>query len=199
MATTPQETPHPRQGRPRCPDAECSILKATMEMLRTMPAREISIEAIARKAKVGKTTIYRWWPNRAAILIDAFLYEVSTDLDYRPAATAEETLRRQLRAVVRWLSGHTGKIIADIICEGHADPGALEVYREKFLEPRRTAARELIEQGQQAGEFRKDVCPEVAIDLLYGPIYYRLLVGHLPLNAKYATALVDAAMQGLRA
>ena len=184
-------------GRPRCLDSEQAILAATWRLLQTYSVRKLSIEAIAREAGVGKTTIYRWWNSKAAVVVDAFLAQVEASLPFPNTETAAESLRLQMQQVVNVLSGDVGRIVAQIIAEGQCDSEALDSFRDRFLNPRREAARQVILQGIKSSEFAPTVDPDLAMDILYGPIYYRLLVKHLPLDAAFATALSQQALKSL--
>ena len=185
---------HPVVGRPRCLDSEQAILAATWQLLQTYSVRKLSIEASAREAGVGKTTIYRWWSSKAAVVVDAFLAQVEANLPFPNTETAAESLMLQMQQVVNVLSGDVGRIVAQIIAEGQCDSDALDSFRDRFLNPRRDAARRVILQGIESGEFAADIDPDLAMDILYGPIYYRLLVKHLPLDEAFAAALPKQAI-----
>lgn len=176
-------------GRPRSVESEQAILAAAWCLLQHNNASKISIEAIAREAGVGKTTIYRWWPNKTAILVDAFLAQIEPSILFPKAETATEALVLQMKSVVRALSSDAGRIVAEIIAEGQRDSDALDSFRDRFLNIRRDAARQIILQGIEAGEFDPNLNTDVAMDILYGPIYYRLLVRHLPLDEAFSTQL----------
>ena len=105
----------------------------------------------------------------------------------------------QMQQVARVLSGDEGRIVAQIVAEGQCDSEALESFRDRFLNPRRTAARQVILQGIESGEFAPDLDADLAMDILYGPIYYRLLVKHLPLDEAFASALPKQAVSMLAA
>ncbi len=194
--SSPQPTRQP--GRPRSEKSRRAILAATQRLLESGTVRELSIEGIAREAGVGKTTIYRWWPNKAAVVIDAFFDKVVAATSFPEAETAAETLALQAASLVEALSGPYGRIVAEIIAEGQSDPSILETYRETFLFHRRAAAREIIERGIAEGEFDSDLDVELAMDLLYGPVYFRLLLGHAPLDDSFARALPDLGLKILR-
>ncbi|NEZ64019.1 TetR/AcrR family transcriptional regulator [Leptolyngbyaceae cyanobacterium CCMR0082] len=176
-------------GRPRSWESKQAILTAAWKLLQTYSVRKVSIEAVAREAGVGKTTIYRWWPSKAAVIVDAFLAQVEPSLPFPKTDTASASLALQMRQVVKILSGDVGRIVAQIIAEGQCDPEALGSFCDRFLKPRRNAARHIILQGIESGEFAPDIDPNLAMDILYGPIYYRLLVKHLPLDEAFAAAL----------
>ncbi len=181
-------------GRPRSAESKQAILAATWSLLQQCSVRKLSIEAIAREAGVGKTTIYRWWPSKAAVVVDAFLVQVEASLPFPDTETAAASLALQMQQVVKILSSDVGRIVAQIIAEGQCDSEALESFCDRFLTPRRDAARQIIVQGIESGEFAPDLDPDLAMDILYGPIYYRLLVQHLPLDKAFATALPQQAI-----
>ena len=190
-----QAMPSPSSiGRPRSVESEQAILAAAWQLLQKMNVRKISVEAIAREAGVGKTTIYRWWPSKAAVIVDAFLAQVEAVLPFPEMETATEALKQQMARLVDVFRGDVGRIVAQIIAEGQCDPVALESFRDRFLTPRRDAARQVIMQGIESGEFSANLDPDLAMDILYGPIYYRLLVEHLPLDEVFATALAEQAI-----
>ncbi len=182
-------------GRPRSIEAQQAILNATWKLLIAGKVRDLSIEAIAREAGVGKTTIYRWWSSKTAVIIDTFLAKVTSEIPFSEESSATEALKGQVNSLVKAFSGEYGRIVAEIIAEGRGDNQALEHFREKFLLPRRLIGQAIIERGIQNGEFDASLDAQIAMDILYGPIYYRLLVGHLPLNEKFAFALSQRALR----
>jgi len=185
-------------GRPRCLVARQSILDATVRLLESTPLQNLAIECIARAAGVGKATIYRWWPNKAAIVIDAFFEQVVPKTTFERTPTAAEAIERQAARMARILSGPQGRIVAQIIAEGQSDPAVLEHFRSVFLRNRRGAARAIIQAGMDSGEFRKDIDIELIIDLIYGPMWYRLMVGHQPLNREFAETFSRLAIAALK-
>ncbi len=184
-------------GRPRSVESEQAILAAAWRLLQQSSVRKVSIEAIAREAGVGKTTIYRWWPCKAAVIVDAFLSQVETVLPFPETQTAAEALTQQMQRVGQVFRGDVGRIVAQIIAEGQFAPEALESFRDRFLNRRRDAAREVIVRGVESGEFEATLDPDLAMDILYGPIYYRLLVQHLPLDEAFVAALSQRALSCL--
>lgn len=182
-------------GRPRSVESQQAILNATWKLLMEGTVRDLSIEAIAREAGVGKTTIYRWWSSKTAVVIDAFLAKVTSEIPFPKEYKAAQALKGQVISLVKAFSGDYGRIVGEIIAEGRGDKEALKSFRERFLLPRRAIALAVIERGIQSGEFDPNLDPEMAMDILYGPIYYRLLVGHLPLDEKFAIALGERALR----
>lgn len=184
-------------GRPRCLVARKAILDATARLLDRCTLQNLAIECIAREAGVGKATIYRWWPNKAAIVIDAFFEEVAPRTEFERAATAAEAIKKQVARTIKVLSGPQGRIVAQIIAEGQSDPSVLEHFRAVFLRQRRTAAREIIQFGIDNGEFSPNLNIEAAIDLIYGPVWYRLMAGHQPLDREFAEVMPSMSIAAL--
>lgn len=185
--STSSSASRPR-GRPRSEAARQAILDATKSLLETTTVRDLTIEAIARTAGVGKTTIYRWWSSKAAVVIDTL--EAST-----PRARLAEcksvtaALSEQLLLLMEQYRGPYGRIMAELIAEGQANPDLLTEFRERFLMRRRAVARDLIEHGKAIKEFDPNIDTDLVCDMIYGSLYYRLLIGHLPLDAAFAEAL----------
>jgi AcrR family transcriptional regulator len=185
-------------GRPRSEESKSAILDATWELLKTTSLRDLSIEAIARNSGVGKTTIYRWWTNKAAVVMDAFFEKLMPEIQFPQGVSATAAIAQQMASLVQAFSGEYGRIVAQIIAEGQADPEALAIYRDRFIYPRRAAAKVIIQQGIENGEFDSNLDPELAIDILYGTIYFRLLVGHLPLDRQFSEELPQWALKVLK-
>lgn len=150
------------------------------------------MEAIAARAGVGKATIYRWWPNKAAVVMDAFLAETTPQMPFPRTGSAREDLTRQIGSVIRLFSEPSvaGPFVA-LITEAAHDPQLAEALRGRFIAARRAAAREVFTEGIRRGELGSELDIDVAIDALYGALYYRLLVSGEPLTSRYAQALVD--------
>jgi AcrR family transcriptional regulator len=172
-----------------------AILDATLKLLETTPVQQISIESIAREAGVGKATIYRWWNSKAAVVIEAFLH---THLSHTPMpkhVSPREALTRHVHRLIEEYSGWSGRIVSQIMAEGQGDPDVLREFRERFWYGRRAVVREVVEEARRLGEFRTDQETELQMDILYAPIYFRLLMRHLPLDKKFADAHCAAITQ----
>jgi AcrR family transcriptional regulator len=195
-----QNHPKPRPpGRPRSERARRAILQAANELLECEGFAALTVEAIAERAGVSKATVYRWWPNKAAVVMDGFLSTVSSEVPFPHTGCAQEDIRLHMRRLIKALGGKMGRTAAALIAEGQADPELTEALRSRWLSVRRAEAQRILEHGMACGELREDLDPEVAVDSLYGPIYYRLLVGHAPLEEAFADALADHVFAGLSA
>jgi AcrR family transcriptional regulator len=189
-----------KPGRPRSEQVRQAILAAALELLESQGLAGLTIEAIAAKAGVGKATIYRWWPSRGAVALDGLLEAAESQSPFVESGPAREVLRAQARSLARlYLRSAKGRAIAAVIGAAQADPELAAAFLERFIVRRRKAAEAIIVAAQQRGELRADIDPELAMDLIYAPIYHRLLLGHAPLSEHYAEQVVDAALDGLAA
>jgi AcrR family transcriptional regulator len=183
MTTTLASRATPRRaGRPRSETTRRNILRATIRLLEHGTVQSLTIEAIAREAGVGKATIYRWWDSKALVVIDAFIdhHIVRTPMprDLPPA----DALAIHFAALVHEYAGWSGRIVAQIIAEGQADPAVLREFRERFHYGRRAVVREVLDLWRREGNIPTPSDIEVLSDLIYAPVYMRLLVGHAPLD-----------------
>jgi AcrR family transcriptional regulator len=157
----------------------------------------MTMEAIAERAGTSKVTLYRWWPHKAVIVLDAMLAEASPRSSYREKASPLEALRSEMRALCRFLQGRMGRLLVGVLAEGALDPEIGDAYREHWVKPRRDNARRLIDRAVEAGSLKPGTDPEVTMDALFGPLYYRFFIGHLPLNAPFVEAVFEAVMGGI--
>src|SRR4051812_10852971 len=185
-------TPPPPRGRPRSDRSRDAILQAARELLDGRGLGGLSVDAIADRAGVSKATIYRWWPSKAAVVMDAFLAGTSPQMPFPDTGSTREDLRRQIRSVIRLFNQDaTSRPFVALIAGAQHDPELAAALRERFIASRRAAAREVFARGIERGQLRRDLDIEIAIDALYGALYYRLLVSGEPLRPRYADALLD--------
>jgi AcrR family transcriptional regulator len=195
--SAPSETAA-RRGRPRSDEAHQAILTAALEEVFAVGFRALGIDAIAARAGVGKATIYRRWPNKAAVVMDAFLAEVGPGTGFPPAPRAIDRIRMQMEAQSKAFRSKYGGLIKSLLGEAQFDPELAEAFRERWIMPRRRLAREVLVEAMQQGDLRDDVDVEAAIDMLYAPIYYRLQIGTGPISEKYVDGILEQVMDGLR-
>ncbi len=188
-----------KPGRPRSEQAHQAILCATAELMETMPVRTITIGGIAKAAGVGKPTIYRWWDSKCALVMDAFLERMGSQKQSGRPNNTIEALTDQLNQTIAQLRGRDGKIVAEIIGEGQSDAHVLDEFRQRFFNLLQNPARTLIQQGKDDGQIDQSLDTDLALDLIFGPIYYRLLVGHQPLDDSFSRALPDRVLIALQA
>lgn len=164
-----------KKGRPRSEKSRKAILNATNKLLLQTSVQELSIESIAKKAKVGKTTIYRWWPNKTAVVMDALANQPGMQTPLPTASSHREAITMQLDKLIRLVDSNNGQTIAQLFSEAQASEASLKIFKDNLLEPLMDAIRYSIDQGQKSGEFRKDITATLAIDMLCGPIFFRLM------------------------
>jgi AcrR family transcriptional regulator len=187
------------RGRPRSEKARRAILGAAGELLERDGFAAVTIESIAEHAGVSKATIYRWWPNKAAVMTESFLELMAPEASSLDTGSAREDLRLRLRDLAHVLAGRSGRFIAALVAESQTDPEVAEALRTHWIAARRRETRTLLRRGIERGELRPDLDLEVAIDALYGPVYWRMLTGYAPLNDAFVDRLTDHVMAGLSA
>jgi AcrR family transcriptional regulator len=173
-------------------------MDAVYELLQKRPARELTMEAVARRAKVGKPTLYKWWPSKAALIMAMFYERLAGKLEAPMGATAEAVIRAKMLHLIKEFNGLFGKVMADLIAEGQSDPSILKQLYERHIKMRRDSTVADIERGQANGEFAADADPELLIDSMFGPIYYRMLLRLGPLTEQFGNDLISQALRGVR-
>lgn len=187
------------RGRPRDEVAKTRILEAALKLLEQTGFANTTCDAIAEKAGASKATIYRWWPNKAAVLMEALREAVALELPLPDTGSLCEDVHLQLRNFVALLTGRRGRIFKAFIAAAQNDPEVAEAFRRVWVKPRRGDAKDLLQRHQERGQLRADADLESVIDLMYGPLYYRTLAGHGAVTAEYADAIAELALDGLRA
>lgn len=179
-----------------------AILEATMEMLDerkpgALSVQRLSIERIAREAGVSKTTIYRWWSSKAALIIDTFLDNHVARTPIRSDVPAIDALREHMASLALVYSGHEGRLIAQLIAECQYDPATMEEFKERFWLPRLGAVTVLIQRAIDEGSIRTELPVETVAELLYSPIYFRLLLQTGTLDAEATRDVLSAVLAGI--
>lgn len=185
------------RGRPRSPETREKILKAAYEILLEVGFGDLTIEGVAAKAEVGKPTIYRRWKTKAALAMDAFLEAINPELAFPDTGEAKEDFRQQMQKIVKLMNSPRGEVLASAIGCGQSNDELIAAFRNNWLIPRREAAKEIWQRGVDRGELKTDIDPEVAIDALYSPLFYRLLLKHQPLTKEFVDRLLDVVFEGL--
>ncbi|MFC5702374.1 TetR/AcrR family transcriptional regulator [Cohnella faecalis] len=186
-----------KRGRPRNVETQKSILSASYDLLLENGFGSVTVEKIAERAGVSKATIYKWWPNKAAVVMDGFLSAAAARLPVPDTGSVFNDILIHAANLARFLTSREGKIIKELIGEGQFDSGLAEAYRTRYFHPRRLEAGQLIERGIQRGELKANLDIELSIDLIYGPIFYRLLVLDDNLDDAYVENLVKYSFAGL--
>jgi AcrR family transcriptional regulator len=158
------------------------------------------MEGIAARAGVGKPTIYRTWPNAQAVAMAAMMKAPERESEPRHLASRAPLarLKRQLREVVAVFNSKMGRNVAIMIAAASQETELSKSFRNHFILARREEGRQMLDDALAAGELRRSISMEVALDMIYGPIFYRLLMGHAPLEDAFTDAVLEHALQGLR-
>lgn len=188
-------------GRPRCDKTRQAILAAAYALLAEKGMAGFSIEGVAQRAGSAKTTIYRWWPSKSALAVDAFFQAMGPllPLPRSDAAAPLDELRGQLRALASALNSPVGVILSDMIAEGQRSPDTQTALIEGYLKPRRALMSQILDRGIAAGQIRADIDHSVTLDALFGAIAGRALMWGRPLDLAWVDRLTDTVFRGILA
>ncbi len=186
-------SPSVRSGRPRASAAGSheAILTAVHELLQEMSLRELTMEKVARRAGVGKPTLYRWWKTKPALVVAMFNERIVPALDAPDALTVEEAIRQKVERLISAFNGFFGKVIAELIAEGQSDPDVLRELNEGYVKPRRAGTVNEIVQAQKLGLIPAQIDPEMVVDAIFGSLYFNLLLKVRPLTPEYGEGVVQ--------
>jgi AcrR family transcriptional regulator len=191
-------TETPRRGRPRSERARHAILNAAADLLLLRGLDAVSMDAVAESAGVSKATIYRWWPSKQMLALDALLDWATAAAPPRDTGSLRGDVLALVRPWVREIRRRPfGRVIAAFVNEAQSDPEFADAYRTRFVEPRREAMRAVLARAAERGEVPVELDVEVALDLIYGAVYHRLLHGHAALTEHFAREVVDLALNGI--
>lgn len=188
-----------RRGRPPSTSARRKILGAAREMLERGGLLSITMEGVASRARVGKPTVYRQFNNRYELAMSA-LMEASGDVV--PAAADGDpldALRSQLRGMATLFASGTGRQVALMLASGYGETEISKAFRSHFVQARREEGRHLLDRAIENGQIRDGIAVELVLDLIYGPIFYRLMMGHAPVDAQFVDKLLKQLIDGLSA
>ena len=187
----------PRRGRPRSIETTNAILESAYALMAATGLAATTIDAVARRSNVSKMTIYKWWPSREALLIDAFLHHAAQMLPLPPvsAGTPVARARRHAAAYAEALQGEFGKVQLAVISECISKTGSAELFYARYLQFRRDALVEMIATGQRDGSILAEAPAEDLYDAIYGSLFYRYVFGIAPITPAYARSLVDLVLR----
>ena len=185
------------RGRPRSEHARRAVLDATLALVQEGGYPAATIEEISTRSGVAKTTIYRRWPSRPALVVD-LLMEMAAGMAPPPAGPNPlRALRIELSQVARAASALPGRLMISLIAEAQNDPSVRAALRKGLFNPRRKATAEVVRRAQAAGQLRAGVPARVAVDILFGPVFYRRLLRDEPVTAWFVGQVFEHAMEGL--
>lgn len=179
-----------------------AVLDAALELLGDEPPgpvslQKLSIEGIARHAGVSKMTIYRWWQSKAELVIESFLENHIAQTPIADSGPAIDALRAHLESLTAVYAGPEGRLVAQLIAECQYDQTTLEIFKKQFWQGRTEAAKSLIARAQDEGVIRDDLTADQVAELLYSPIYFRLLFQTGTLDAATTRRHLNIALDGV--
>ncbi|MFC4909568.1 TetR/AcrR family transcriptional regulator [Actinomadura gamaensis] len=189
------ESANPRYRSERSHQA---ILDAALKLCLEQGFAKTSVDAIAKEAGVGKQTIYRWWPSKAAVLVEAIDRASAPSVDFPETGDVLADLRHHMVAVARYFGTDQSSTYREIIGAAQSDPNTAQAILATLVGPRVEGCRRRLERARQQGEIRPDAALDDVVELLYAPLYYRLLLGTRPVTPDQVETILDLLFDGLR-
>lgn len=187
----------PSRGRPRDPRTRAAILAAARALLDKGGLTAVTIEAIAGKAGVSRPTIYRYWPNAPAVAMAAFLEASGAPAAAKTSRSPLAALRAQLHALADAFAAPAGRSVAAMVAAAQSETELAKAFRNEFIARNRDAARGLLERCVAERLVAPPADIDLALDLVFGPLFYRLLMGHAPITRGFVDQLLDAVIPAL--
>jgi len=192
-----QALPPARRGRPRSESAKRAILRAARELLDEGGLLSVTMEGVAARAGVGKPTVYRHWSNRYEVAMAALIEATrGAEAPKRPDAPLA-ALAQQLHRLADLFTSSTGRNVAAVLASGYGETELSKAFRLYFVQARRDEGRTLLRQAIAAGRIRAGIDLELVLDLIYGPIFYRLTMAHAPIDAGFVDMLLREVLAGI--
>ncbi|CAN7510280.1 TetR/AcrR family transcriptional regulator [Rhizobium sp. LjRoot254] len=197
MSQEPNENAAPKRGRPRSQAARDAILRAAQDMLVADGLGRLTIEAVAERARVGKPTIYRYWKNAQELAMAALMAGQPSVKAAEPKGASKQRLQRQMENLLNIFASTRGRQIALTMAAADPDSEMAKAFRTRVMLEQREEGRAILASAERNGEIKLDTDIETILDMLYAPVFYRLLVGHLPLNPEFGRDVVDSVWRRL--
>lgn len=186
-------------GRPRSEAARRAVLGATLDLVEEGGYGGLTMEGIARRAGVSKQTVYRWWPSKAAILLEALNEGASAIAPLPDADTLAEEVRVFVRRSVLGARGRTALLLVALMAEAQLDEPFAGSFQDGFLAQRRGVMVELLGRAQAREEIGAEVNIELVVEVFFGTLWYRLLAASGPVNRAFADELAEVLLKLLPA
>lgn len=166
-------------------------METALQLVTVHGVKAVTLELIAETSGVARTTIYRRWRNRSAILADAFLMRIQPEIGFPEHPSALESLRQQMHLLAASFQGSVGEILRVLLSEALTDGEFQIAIQNGWIRPRRAAAKTIIEKAVAAKELPLHISPDVLLDALYGGLYYWLFFDPSRLTASYVDSLFE--------
>ncbi len=195
--TAPTEAVHRGPGRPRSPEADHAILEATIQLLAEHGYAGLSIEGVAAKAGVGKTTVYRRWPSKVPLVLDA-ISQLAEQIAPPDTDSTRDALVKLMSGMIRLMTrSAAGKVLCGLSEELQHNKELAETVRSRYIARRRQIVFDIVDRGVARGELRSDADRELIADMLAGPVVYRLMLSGAHITTDMADRIVDTLLQGV--
>lgn len=186
-------------GRPRSDASRASILSAAFAFLRSRPVPAISTVHIARKAGVSTATVYRWWPTKEALLLDAFLNAVNHELVLADEESPMMRLRKYFLQIGKFFTGDHGIVAARLLAAIQDDPKLHTEFMERICTPREMEIRAIVREAIELRQLPAGMEVSLFLDMILGPLLARLLFRHESIDEPFVAAVFDQAVAGATA
>ncbi|MFO7596430.1 MAG: TetR/AcrR family transcriptional regulator [Desulfocurvibacter africanus] len=186
-------------GRPRCEKSREGIITATHDLLTEQGGAGLTIEAIARRAEVGRPTIYRWWPTVADIVLEVVLLQADKDIVVPSFESLQETLSQFLRQSTKAITNWSGVHLRFLMAHAQRDEEFRQRFRDNFVAKRRVVLRSIFQQAVERGQISSGSNLDMVVDIVFGAMWYRLLVGHAPMDECFADELTEVVIRLVQA
>jgi AcrR family transcriptional regulator len=192
MAGKPRKAESRPRGRPRSERCRLAVRTAVVELMGELAYDAITVEAIAARAAVSKQTIYRWWSGKHELAMEAYAELMQAQVAVELTGDLETDVRALARRSCRVLAERQrGTTLVDLIVAAQHDDALAKEFRERYVLVRRRTLAQVLDKGIADGKLDKKLNVQVGIDELYGPMWYRLLLRHAPLDDAFADTLAD--------
>jgi AcrR family transcriptional regulator len=185
-------------GRPRDEEVRKRVLDAACNLLEEAGFRNVTVDAIAEQAGASKATIYRWWPDKASLLLEAFRGAVQPEFPFSDTGSLEDDLRLQIRRFSKFLQTRRGKLLAAFVSGAHHDPEVGAALRDYWISPLRERGNAVLDRYRKNGELPADLDLNLIQDMMYAPLYYNLLTGYTETSEAYVNELTQTLLKGLQ-
>ena len=180
-----------RAGRPRSEQARRHILEAAYKLLRAKGFHAVGSHEIANAAGVSSATLYRWWGSKEEILLDACFEHMKPVLAVSGSGSPLARLRRYVLYVAEFLASDDGVVMARLVTGIHDDKRLQQIFWERYVMPRRQMQRRFVGESIASGQLKRGTDTELLIDALNGPLFFRWLQGHAPLDKGFAERIFE--------
>ncbi|WP_224372768.1 TetR/AcrR family transcriptional regulator [Hyalangium versicolor] len=183
------EGDRPRAGRKRSEHSRTAVLEAALRLLREQGYAALSIEAIAREAGVGKQTIYRWWTTKGSVVLEALAEQAEEDIPIEDHGSLQRDVESFMAVTFERATPETSAVLKALMAEAQLDPDFGMELRTSLIDRRRASFRSVLLRARERGDLPADANVDLLTDVVYGVMWYRLLIGHAPLDRKLASEL----------